>query len=522
MDTAYRRYARPVIAALSIAVVIGTARTVPSSWIVRLFHDDSFFYLVTARNLAAGLGSTFDGINTTNGYHPLYLLVLATFSTVQPLFGAEGIWAVFTLDSVLSAAALALMFKLMRDRTICWLPRTVVLIGLLGPVAFRDFGMEVKLLLPLAWLLVVMTSQLDAGATWLRFLRVGLVAALVTLTRLDALLLPALLVLHVVFSGRLGRKASSWRHRAAVAGLMLGPAVVTATLYCAFNAWTYGRVVTVSAWLRTDWMAAGFWSKGLGYSFYTKVCLAVCLSCAAVYIVARLIAMRRYTAEAEDSRGALSGLLLALAWFNLLYLVVLHAFYRYGVPIWCCALPLSISAILAADVVDRWACRIRLPTLSVATQRSLIGVALLFASGVFISFTTWCLLTNNRDDNIAFGRWIKGNLPANARVYQVDAAGIVSYYAERPIINGDGLINGWEYQAFLRSGQLPAYLANRRVEFIASDETRNNGELTVFVRTWKTPGQLLRFSEAPRQIVRIGRFVLLHPIPGTAFIEHLR
>src|SRR3970282_2903801 len=38
--------------------------------------DDGFLYFQVARNLAAGHGFTFDGINPTNGFHPLLLFIL--------------------------------------------------------------------------------------------------------------------------------------------------------------------------------------------------------------------------------------------------------------------------------------------------------------------------------------------------------------------------------------------------------------------------------------------------------------
>jgi hypothetical protein len=37
--------------------------------------DDAFYYFNTARNISNGLGVTFDGINSTNGFHPLWMLV---------------------------------------------------------------------------------------------------------------------------------------------------------------------------------------------------------------------------------------------------------------------------------------------------------------------------------------------------------------------------------------------------------------------------------------------------------------
>lgn len=50
--------------------------------------DDGFYYLEIARRLAAGEGSTFDGINPTNGYHPLWLLTLVALFGIAS--SAEG------------------------------------------------------------------------------------------------------------------------------------------------------------------------------------------------------------------------------------------------------------------------------------------------------------------------------------------------------------------------------------------------------------------------------------------------
>lgn len=51
--------------------------------------DDFYYYLVLARNIALGQGPTFDGLEITNGFHPLYLLLLvplATWSFDDPAF----------------------------------------------------------------------------------------------------------------------------------------------------------------------------------------------------------------------------------------------------------------------------------------------------------------------------------------------------------------------------------------------------------------------------------------------------
>ena len=44
-----------------------------------LTFDDAFYYFGIARNVAHGHGSTFDGIDPTNGYHPLWMLIAVPF-----------------------------------------------------------------------------------------------------------------------------------------------------------------------------------------------------------------------------------------------------------------------------------------------------------------------------------------------------------------------------------------------------------------------------------------------------------
>ncbi len=64
--------------------------------------DDAFYYFQVARKVAAGLGSTFDGVHVTNGYHPLWLLISTLAFKLAP--GATAPLAV--LDALQVAAIL--------------------------------------------------------------------------------------------------------------------------------------------------------------------------------------------------------------------------------------------------------------------------------------------------------------------------------------------------------------------------------------------------------------------------------
>ena len=79
-----------VIALLGINgfAAFSNAYNLPNNWFTR---DDAYYYFKVAQNISEGHGSTFDGINPTNGYHPLWMLVcipifvLARFDLILPL-----------------------------------------------------------------------------------------------------------------------------------------------------------------------------------------------------------------------------------------------------------------------------------------------------------------------------------------------------------------------------------------------------------------------------------------------------
>ena len=71
-------------------------------------HDDAFYYFQIARNLAEGKFSTFDGgITRTNGYHPIWLLLITPFYWV---FDKEAaLFAIKAFEIMLVAGGVALV-----------------------------------------------------------------------------------------------------------------------------------------------------------------------------------------------------------------------------------------------------------------------------------------------------------------------------------------------------------------------------------------------------------------------------
>ena len=77
-----------VVMSISLYAAFSDAQNLSWRWFTR---DDAYYYFKVAQNISEGHGSTFDGINETNGYHPLWMLVcipifaLARFDLILPL-----------------------------------------------------------------------------------------------------------------------------------------------------------------------------------------------------------------------------------------------------------------------------------------------------------------------------------------------------------------------------------------------------------------------------------------------------
>jgi hypothetical protein len=77
-----------VVMSISLYAALSDGQNLSWHWFIR---DDAYYYFKVAQNISEGHGSTFDGINPTNGYHPLWMLIcvpifaLARFDLILPL-----------------------------------------------------------------------------------------------------------------------------------------------------------------------------------------------------------------------------------------------------------------------------------------------------------------------------------------------------------------------------------------------------------------------------------------------------
>ena len=171
-----------------------------SSWLV-FVQDDLLYYIKVAQSLAHGHGSTFNGIVATNGYQPLWFLLLVAVSwvTVEPRL----ILAFLALSNLLAALATFLLSqKLLRDSGAS--PLLVFVFSAwttLYAVTLFFYGMEVTLTVPVMLGVVCLLSKpawLTRG--WTHTFLFGLLLSAMVLSRIDTLIFGGLLLCGITTS----------------------------------------------------------------------------------------------------------------------------------------------------------------------------------------------------------------------------------------------------------------------------------------------------------------------------------
>ena len=156
-----------------------------------LVSDDAYYYLNVARNIVRGAGSTFDGMNPTNGYHPLWMLCLLP---VYWLFGNSGdtaLRATLLLQAAMVAATLWLgwdTLRRFRANILSAIVAIALICTLFSPMQMMFNGLETDLVV----LVLVLLVHADAKRRYLgtdtsaqQQSMFGLLLGLLVLARLD-------------------------------------------------------------------------------------------------------------------------------------------------------------------------------------------------------------------------------------------------------------------------------------------------------------------------------------------------
>jgi hypothetical protein len=428
--------------------------------LLTVIPDDAAYYFGIARNAAAGAGLTFDGINRTNGFQPLWLAVLVpVFRLVHGT--PETMVRIVLLLQVAGLAVAALIQGALVAR---FFGRRTALLSLLLFLFFvfvpAANGMES------AVLVLALTIALFYGSRTELFTRrdpkrqllLGALLAVVVLARLDMIFVLAV-ALAALFGAAL-RARGARRERLAGSLLVAAGAAALVGPYLLFNRESFGAVMPISGLLKSSFPHLSSPAYGLS-SLDRRGALG--LLCAAAY--AAYVPVRRLRrGNVPDPLRGFRTVMAVMAYAILLHFVHALFFMKWAVFNWH-YLPYVLFATLAvAEPAER--------VLSAAGPRpagAAFGLALV-AIAAAGSFATYRLLGRpvDRDWRPASYRaalWAREHTAPDA-IFAMKDAGNFGYFSLRRVVNLDGVVNNLEYQAALREKSLRAYLAIKGVDYL--------------------------------------------------------
>jgi hypothetical protein len=427
---------------------------------VGMFDDDAFYYFGIARHIAAGDGSTFDGLEPTNGYHPLWLLVLVPVFVVAK--GKAALVGVTLVSSVLFVLSARLIDRIgmLTGRPVrvacCAVPLLVV--GTIGP-SFWFSGMETGLMLfGLLWLAATYVRTAGFTAPWFSTAHacgVGALMALVVLARLDAVFTVAVLGVLAVPAWRAA--GLPWVRFGLLA---VGIPVVVLGGYVAINLALFDTAVPVSGQAKALG-GASVHAEAIGQFLAAPVVFGrpSALGAIAVAVVVGAVLARVAGALGHAARFAavvLAGGLLAVA-----YYAVTSSWHLW--PWYFSAAPVAV-ALAGPALLQRLAGR-RLGR-SVLVVLAVLGLCAATVTGV-----RGLRGGADRSAYIAAGPRVAAEIdalvPGGAPIAMGDRGGSVGYHLTRPLVQLEGLVGSTGYLDALADGTVPRLLADQGVAFYA-------------------------------------------------------
>ncbi|MBN1491129.1 MAG: hypothetical protein JXA69_14545 [Phycisphaerae bacterium] len=449
---------------LSLVLIGHTAFALvaPPELLVTKLPDDAWYFIKIAQNYSSGLGWTFDGLNETNGFQPLWTWLLAGLYSIVPQCPTLAYRLALIVQIIFIAiSALLLLYTQSRILSPGLLVVSMAVFAFYVPT-FHN-GMESAILVLTLSLLYFFTHQAYDRSTLsiAQAAVLGCVLGLAVLARLDMVFL--VIPLAVLLYLRVARPGKNHHDVLRFALPFFGGLCGFLLPYLLYNAAYYGTVMPISGALKTSFPYPGF------YTWILRVRgNAVLLALAAIWLMVGWYYRRRIpttqgcTAEVIERMRFQFDIVSVLAIYVVLHGAHTILFMRWGVFFWHFAsyqwFACILAPVLMVLILERIPRRVRGSISTIIIALILVGCAR-HAAALPTRGQIW------KAQSYAAALWARGALPADT-VLAMSDAGVFGYFSQRRVINLDGIVNNIEYQEALRDGRLRSYLNDRGVRYV--------------------------------------------------------
>lgn len=380
--------------------------------------DDAYFYLEIARNFSSLGFPTFDGINATNGFHPLNMFFLSSVFYLLGLGDVSDVYSLGVLSTVYGLIVAVISWALSSQ------PYVFIAIFLTSIVG--TFFMEPWIaFLPFVFLKLNKVVVQDVG-----HLSLALVSLFLVMARIDYVIVSVVCILYLSSIGEFRKSIT-----------VFVSALIGIIFTLAINDHFGGNIFSVSSMVKQGWVLHG------GLLGHLKQNLSSELNVFKYCIVVALLILQSKKIVMGIRQGKV--FLIELFFTGGCLFLICHSFASHLRP-WYFWLPIAsgLSSLFRSRQLEGVnSFSVRLNNLILFLY---IGVVYLF-----LTYAQYHIYRVPQKDTANFLKFAQQDCLKNKRSYwQYDGSGYIGYWLDCPVVNGDGLVNSLSYYKILSSPDL--------------------------------------------------------------------
>lgn len=442
--------------------------------------DDSFYYFQIAKNFAEGKFSTFDhGITRTNGYHPLWMLLITPFYW---LFDKEAaLFGIKAFEIMLVAGAVVLVTLAARLARLLWVLLFAVLPTLYSNVTLIKGTEAAAALFMLGLLFFTLSLFAREPPRWkwplaitvffLPWVRLEYVAISITATA-ALCLLECLQRKESLATTPLNTLIASIR--SLNSAIPFAGACVGILTYFAYNGTVFGGIVPVSGATKVLW--SRWLQEENGYSFLQNFQdmllsphvgsseLLVALEASAYTFVVGWFVRRSRSREDYRLLSFLIGIFslgighLAHFMYAVLLMhpqVLIYPSWYYVPAYLMMTLIVPVRCFVAVYFIRRFVAPQSSRVAGIASWAVVCGVGAIFISNNDELFQPYRFVDSRRDDlslerhswnmHALLGLQVMNDLLPERSIIGSGDAGVIGYFSRFPVVELGGLVNSYDY-----------------------------------------------------------------------------